>query len=545
MKLTSNERNAYDALSYLTQVSRLDITPSSVKEQLYLHPDFPSLLSMSDVLTGWSVTNLATRIRVEQLAEIPLPAICFLDINGGYFAPIRKVTDKKVEWLDTDQGWQTDTITDFMRKWNGIVLLIEPNTNSGESDYQQKKRNELLSNARLPVIILSLIICLFCAIQLLAPSAIFSTSWGLLLVKFIGIGVTTLLLSHVIDANNSILQSLCGLDSRTDCNNVLTSKAAKLWGWLGWAEIGFIYFSGSFILLLLGINIVQTSILSWLTVLNMLALPYTIYSIYYQYKIAKSWCPLCLIVQALLWLEFILGVSHWEMNALILNAKLIMLFSLSFLIPTAMWMLLKQPLQESTLIFPLRRELQKAKFNLEYVESLFTRQPKMPPIFEGMRIVRTGNIEAKHTLTIVTNPLCGPCRKLHPELEALIQRTNAINCQFIFIGSPASVPIIQKLMRLKPIHAAKAMHLWYIRNDQNITKWSESIDYQDEFSDVIQQMQLHARWCEMAQITSTPTIYLNGRQLPITYTISDVENLCRILAAPQPMELADSHKSII
>ena len=40
--------------------------------------------------------------------------------------------------------------------------------------------------------------------------------------------------------------------------------------------------------------------------INILALPYTIFSVYYQWRVAKQWCVLCLVVQGLL----ILGVAN-------------------------------------------------------------------------------------------------------------------------------------------------------------------------------------------------------------------------------------------
>ncbi|WP_208734648.1 hypothetical protein, partial [Corallococcus praedator] len=127
-----------------------------------------------------------------------------------------------------------------------------------------------------------------------------------------------------------------------------------------------------------------------------------------------------MLVQVLLWVEFALGASHWQAVELSINLPTIALFGLAFLLPVVLWVLLKKHLQESSQIFPLRRELQKAKFNPEYVESLFARQPQIPPAFEGMRLVKIGNSQAEYTLTVVTNPLCGPCRQLHPELEALV-----------------------------------------------------------------------------------------------------------------------------
>ncbi|WP_266366910.1 vitamin K epoxide reductase family protein [Tellurirhabdus rosea] len=548
MKLTPAEKNAYDALVYLIEAVKLPITAASVKEQLYLHPDFPSLLAMSDVLTEWNVPNLATRVYSEQLTEIPLPAMAYLEVNGGYFAPIRKATAERVEWLDTNRGWQTESLADFSRKWNHVVLLMEPNEASGEAAYLQKKKEQLMANARMPVVMGGLLLCLWCVSSLALPQTFFNdwTLPALLAAKVIGIVVTTLLLWYTIDTDNNLLRSLCSLDNRTDCNSVLTSEAAKLWGWLGWSEIGFTYFSGTSLALLIGQGTALPSVLAWLLVLNALALPYTVYSIYYQYAVAKYWCTLCVAVQALLWVEFALGLTYWQMATLAVSSELIAVFALSFTLPIVLWTWMKKPLQEAARVFPLRRELQRAKFNPDYVESLFARQPQMPPVFEEMRVINIGNPTAAHVLTVVTNPLCGPCRRLHPDLEALMSRTDAVSCQLVFIGSPASVPITQKLLTLSPEEAERAMHLWYNGRFRDAQEWSKVITTSAAYGDATAQLQLHARWCELAQVTGTPTIYLNGRQLPLSYTLNDMEILCRILPAPtKPTELANSYKSIV
>lgn len=44
-----------------------------------------------------------------------------------------------------------------------------------------------------------------------------------------------------------------------------------------------------------------------------------------------------------------------------------------------------------------------------------------------------------------------------------------------------------------------------------------------------QQIQLHRQWCELASIEATPTIYINGKQMPLAYKLDDVETLCAIL----------------
>ena len=99
-----------------------------------------------------------------------------------------------------------------------------------------------------------------------------------------------------------MIQVLCQPGSKRDCNAILSSKAAKVFEGLTWSEVGFFYFAGTWLLLLFG----GRSPFVWqiLALLNIVSLPYTVYSIYYQARVAKKWCVLCCTIQALLWLEF-------------------------------------------------------------------------------------------------------------------------------------------------------------------------------------------------------------------------------------------------
>ena len=252
MKLNSSEKNAIDALTYIVETTGVKVTAKSVKEQLYLHPDFPSMLAFSDVLREWNIPTVAARVFREQLVEIPLPAIAYLEIKGGYFAPIRKVSSQEIEWLDTQKGWQKEPLEEFYRKWNHVVLLLEPHENSQEPNYTEKCKEAFLANARKPFVLGGLLVCLL-LFGAMYVSSFSQMNWpylALIATKLVGVVVSVLLLLSTMGADNALLRSICGFDSRTDCNNVLSSKAAKLWGWLGWADIGFVYFAGGLIYLL-------------------------------------------------------------------------------------------------------------------------------------------------------------------------------------------------------------------------------------------------------------------------------------------------------
>ncbi|MDR3220154.1 MAG: vitamin K epoxide reductase family protein, partial [Dysgonamonadaceae bacterium] len=51
------------------------------------------------------------------------------------------------------------------------------------------------------------------------------------------------------------------------------------------------------------------SLIFYLALINILALPYSFWSVWYQKFKAKQWCVLCLIVQVLLWLIFAVNLG--------------------------------------------------------------------------------------------------------------------------------------------------------------------------------------------------------------------------------------------
>ena len=64
----------------------------------------------------------------------------------------------------------------------------------------------------------------------------------LLAVNFAGLYISWLLLLKQMHIQSQYADKICSLFKQKDCNNVLDSKAAKLFGIVGWSEIGFGYF---------------------------------------------------------------------------------------------------------------------------------------------------------------------------------------------------------------------------------------------------------------------------------------------------------------
>jgi len=526
MRLTPNEQNAFQTTRQLLRLAGVRVTDTALKTALYHHPDFPSLLSIGDVLKEFRVDNLATRIGPERLIEAPLPALAHFHTNEGTFVTLRKITSDSVEWYDEKRGWQTDSLPDFAAQWNGVLLLIEPSTTAGEPDYLRQRQLERLENLRLPFVTIGLMLCLggWVSVNFTAQATSFPY-YALLVLKLMGTAVSGLLVGYSLDADNPFLRGICQLNDRTNCGSVLNAPAAKLFGWLSWAEVGLFYFVGGLLSLLFSASTIP--VILWF---NLFALPYTLWSVYYQGRVIGQWCVLCLVVQVLLWAEFAVGQRAGWRFEVSTDGRTLAVTILCFLVTPAAWAFAKPFIGRGLRMDLLIRIIQRMKFNPTYLQALATSQRILPPVFNEMKTINVGNPEAEHTLIMVTTPTCAACRRNYQEVERLLaQGLDNINCRIILAATTndadESSRITRAILNLPEPQMAQALHDWFAMEYSTSKVWyqSYSVDWLNE--NARQQLSLHLRWCELAGVTSTPTILLNGIKLGREYNVHEVPNL--------------------
>ena len=223
------------------------------------------------------------------------------------------------------------------------------------------------------------------------------------LVLLRGVIVTALLLWYEIDKNNPLLQKVCTGITKGNCNAILTSKKSKVFSWLSWSEIGFFYFTGGLLLLLFGGDNINNAI-AILSLLNVLALPYILFSVYYQWQIAKQWCVLCLAVQTLLLLG---GINILTNNFLTtfnkVSGSFIVTAAFIYLLPVLLWYAVKPSILRLQEAKNTKRQHLRIKFNSEIFETLLKKQKEIAISTDGLGI-DIGNPQATNTLIKVCNP---------------------------------------------------------------------------------------------------------------------------------------------
>lgn len=521
-------------LTLLKQL-HVPVTATTVIDTIEQHPDYPSLLSISDSLQKWKVENLALKVDTESLEKIPTPFIAHTNKGGNNFILVNSVNGT-VDYSDEKKRPQQKTSEEFKKDWDNIVLIAEKSEASGEQEYRLKKRKELIEALRIPLIIAGslLLIVLYAA----AVHNFFAAS--LVFLKFSGSIVAGLLLWFEVDKSNPVLQQICSAGKKTNCTAVLSSKPSKLFNIISWSEIGFFYFAGGFLFLLLTANrqLQTLSIVSWL---NLLALPYTLFSVFYQWRIAKQWCPLCLTVQAILILEFFVlyfGLQQTQTDTLIPyvtlslpKSELIPLF-LSFLLPVFFWVAAKKVYLNAQEGKRYKKELSKLKYNKEIFNALLSKQKQITVSSEGLGIM-LGNPNAANTIIKVCNPYCGPCAKAHSMMDEILENNEDVKVQIIFMASndenDTRAKPVKHLMALYEKNdeqlIKKALDDWYSADKKDYNEFAKKYLLNGELQMQGSKIEAMDKWCKGMNISFTPTFFVNDYQLPESYKLDDLKHL--------------------
>jgi uncharacterized membrane protein len=122
-------------------------------------------------------------------------------------------------------------------------------------------------------------------------------------VAIAGVFISWMIVSKELGIENKLADQVCGKEA--DCNAVINSKTARLLLGIDWSDAGIIYFSYLLMALVIS-SFTETSngLYTILSVLAACAIPVTLFSIYYQWRVIKKWCRLCLITAGLLWVQF-------------------------------------------------------------------------------------------------------------------------------------------------------------------------------------------------------------------------------------------------
>jgi uncharacterized membrane protein len=527
--LFKTESNPVAATKALVRQLGIKVSASAIKTQIDNHPDYPSILSISDSLRHWKVDNIAIQADKEKLNDLPLPFIAHLKKQGGSFITVTNVTNTDVVYKKGTHNENQKPVDEFLKEWSGVTLLAEAGKHAGEKNYKQSREKEILQSLKLPLVI-AVVLTLSAFSIKFQYNTPYSFAYCLMLIlKLSGCAIAALLLWYEIDKASPLLKQICGLGKQTNCSAILNSKQAKLFNVISWSEIGFFYFTGGFISLLVA-GTQATAVLQSLAWLNVIALPYTIFSVYYQWKVAKQWCPMCLAIQGVLLAEFTTAIAFDVFSVSSYNDNSTFIILLSLVLPAIAWFLLKPLFLQNQEAKRKKRELLKLKYDARIFEALLPKQKQLVsnPVGLGITI---GNPDAANTIIKVCNPYCGPCAKAHSVIEELLANNSDLKAQIVFTatndehdrGKRPVTHLLAIANKKNEQETKQALDDWYLAEKKNYEAFAAKYPMNGEIRQQEAKVEAMSEWCKETEIAFTPTFFINGYQLPDMYNISDIK----------------------
>ncbi|WP_289307055.1 thioredoxin domain-containing protein [uncultured Phocaeicola sp.] len=485
------------------------------------HPNKYNLYGISQMLNLYNIPNIGIKVENKDLNSLELPVIAHI---GYDFVVVNKVTNTQVGFYW--KGKHTIlNIDKFIELWSGIALIAEPTKESIEPSYRKHFITEILNRIQtfsILTIAIALIL-LLCIFQSLSTIKIL-----FLLCNLCGCIICYFLLQKQNHTESLYADKICSLFKQKDCNDILDSKVAKIFDWLSWSEIGMGFFISNILIL-----ITLPGLFEYVIPVCICALPYTIWSIWYQIRVAKQLCTLCLIVQSILWSIFFIALFNENMFPNKLNYFNFIFVGMVYLFMIFSINKLSNIILSNQQMTNVRQELNSMKFT----DDVFVTLLKKRPYYKVSRLdsnIILGNPDSSICITILTNPHCQPCAFAHKKIERILKKNkDKMHIQYIFTAFNDNLLSSNKILiaayQQKNQDEVRDIYTqWFNKGKISPDAFAKKMNIEISNHRVQEELDKHYQWKKYNQLSVTPTILINGYLLPENYNVDDLEYFCNI-----------------
>ncbi len=485
--------------------------------QIQSHPSYPSLHAITGVLDHFNIDNIAAAVptNLETLLELPNCFIGQIETNKG--KELVTVDRKGLDYIlfHPSQEKEKNTELLFLEKFTGIIVAVENST------IEKKQKFNYENIVLVGVLSLITIGILLISKPTVLASLFFFTS-------LIGILISISIYKQELGMSSLIGDAFCGSSGeKKDCDAVLSSKGATIYKEYKLSDFSLLYFLG------LGLStflmILKNSSLDILYIISILVLPITAYSIYYQFKVVKKWCFLCLSIVCVLWLQTSFSVFENGLN-IIFNFKSILIVAFSFSLIFFIWNFLKPKLKEFQENKKAKIESFKFKRNYTLFSSLLNSSKKIKTQLKNVPEIVFGNKDSLLEIVIITNPFCGHCKPVHKMVENILHKYKddvKIIIRFNVNTTNIESDGVIVASRLLEIHQKEGVKgcltaMSQIYEGESVSNWSGKWGgcYEKEW--YIGILEKESVWCNENEINFTPEVLINGQSFPKEYNRSDL-----------------------
>src|SRR5258708_11226139 len=284
---------------------KIPVSEHYLRLRIETHPDYPSLLAVSDTLDELGIDCNAYETDKRRLKNIHEPILFHLRIGDGYVVYFSNIStaEKKIK--------------DFDKYWSGIIMLAERRSKTTHEIHDQQLRKENREKL-FSLLSVSMFVCLLSVVLFFAslfPLGILSIT------NIAGLFISWLIVQKEFGIQNKVSNAICNVVRYSRCESILFSRGAGIFNWFTWGDTGIVYFSTS-IFFLSGCSLIpalQTTGFQFYYLLSFACMLFPLYSLYFQWLVVKQWCMLCISVLGILTLNTTVAGFYYNIRYLSLQ----------------------------------------------------------------------------------------------------------------------------------------------------------------------------------------------------------------------------------
>jgi len=501
------------ALKSYFKAENIKISPEELELQLFSNPHTPSLYAISETLDFLGIENIAAKIKMEQLNEMPDHFIAYINGDDGspYFSHVRK--NSKGIYLNVEK--RRISRKKLEEIWDGVILLAE------QKEKKDPSQTQLLN---LSGVASFLLLSLF-----FWKNPIF--------LAFSIVGLAGLYVSREIFAttNNRATdfgKKVCGSRDGEGCDKVLRSEGYNL-GIFTPNDLLFSFLLSTMLLLLLNIGFTLAHLIAYSLAILVLFITFSI-----QAFIIKTWCRLCLMSSGVILIQALLIFISFGNDQFIHDFSpqsfLVQLGALGLLFGTCLIIIrnYRDVLKKNYRLTTSEIELLKFK-RLPKIVRYTLKDAEQLPYPHGAEQLEFGNLTAPYKVTLILSLSCSFCKKAFLKFYNLYQKKGDVLGFRLILNhydtmdskyNDVIYPLINSFNANSPESFLKGMQSWFLNKDfDEFREKGESIPKEIEL--LVEQR----KWCEMNKIYQTPTIVVNASIVPYYYDAGFLEDFVDVL----------------
>ncbi len=363
-------------------------------------------------------------------------------------------------------------------------------------------------------------------------------SLALLATALAGVATGYFLLAKELGVTYKAIDAFCNAGKNTNCDKVLKTDI-RLWG-VSFSDVVVIYFIFQVVALGLAQTLpaIRETFVQALAVLGILSLPVILFSLYYQYAVAKTWCRLCLVVVAVLLTQLAIYTLGYFSGAIqLVNVQVVPLGLLALLFAAIGFsiIMVKSILERANKLNRLAGSSNRVKYSASVFNHLLKQQREVNTQPFGKEML-LGNPDAPVKIMMVSNLYCNPCKEKHRIVDELISiYPDQVSVALRFVRSKnetvGNLNAGSYVLGAWLTHChGKAdegektrtlLHDWFELWD--LQKFAHTYTVDKDQEEPCQALEAqHSTWTQETQVQFTPAFFVNGCQLPKEYSIYDL-----------------------